>query len=732
MPWLPSPKVAGRRSAKDLPSRSRLGSLDASILREALIAVGAVLIAAGLEWAVWGGHLTGSRSPSWDFMAAYNTDAYSWWRSGSFFDPPEWLPTMWGGYPSGTSLQSGSFYLPIGTANALSTHGYTVRIAAALAALHVALGALGMYTLLRRLGSGYSAAVLGLIAAFFLPGFYANAEHLDIARGYAWLPWLLLICSPRWPWRRWWAVPVAAFVAMQVAMGVYPGLLVAVGYCLPLWLAGWVFVERGRWRWLVWLTAAGAAGVLMSLVKYWPALLVSVPTHLEELQDMTFLPETIFFRYDIEGMANDISMRPWFVSVPVLVLVGTVHLRDRRVLPPMATLLAALGLGLPVLPWFQAASSLPGLSLSRFRMSDFKAVILTLLVVLAGIALDQALRQSAGSVQRAIIWVALVAAAAGLVGHLRQFSTADLTAPLVILALSAGCVLVLATPWGRGWRTSANVAVATLVAATLASGWLWAQAVPQTWSWNRVQAEKAKYGTTVAAMQRSAQPTDRFRRPERVVPSPPTATVMLRSRWNGLVYANRSSIGGYANLKSNPVGQRLLADFTDRRTGALARRFYAARGAVVPEELLAGGRLSEACLARKHCHGLDFIPVRYSPGDLRYNLYGKASPGKVALNEPFYPGWRAEVCQAGQCAPALVSAGRFDSVTVDVPKGESTIHVWYEAPGQAEGWVAFWAGLAGAVAAAAAVVTLQARAGRRARREANGLATTTAADASAE
>lgn len=732
MRWLPTRKVPGRASVNDLSAGIRLGSLDAAILREVLSVVGAVLLAAGLEWAVWGGHLTGSRSPSWDFMASYNTDAYSWWHSGSFFDPPAWLPTMWGGYPSGTSLQSGSFYLPIGAANALSAHGYTVRIAAALAALHVALGALGMYTLLRRLGAGLPAATLGLIAAFFLPGFYANAEHLDIARGYAWLPWLLLICSPKWPWRRWWAGPVAAFVAMQVAMGVYPGLLVAVGYCLPLWLAGWVFAERGRWRWLVWLTASGVAGVLMSLVKYWPALLVSVPTHLEEQQDMTFLPETIFFRYDIAGMANDISMRPWFVSVPVLILVGIVNLRDRRVLPPVATLVAAVGLGLPVVPWFVAASSLPGLSLSRFRMSDFKAVILTLLVVLAGIALDQALRQNAASVQRAIIWVALVAAAAGLAGHLRHFSPADLTAPLVILALSAVCVLVLATPWGRGWRTSAKVAVVILLAATFGSGWLWAQAVPQTWSWSRVQAEKEKYGTTVAALQRSAKPTDRFRRPERVVPSPPTANVLLRSRWNGLVYANRSSIGGYANLKSNPVGQRLLADFTDTRTGALARRFYAARGAVVPEVLLSGGRLSEACLVREHCPGLDFIPVRYSPGDFRYNLYGKASPGKVALNEPFYPGWRAEVCQAGKCASAVVSAGWFDSVTVDVPKGESTIHVWYEPPGQAEGWVAFWAGLAGAFAAAGVAVSLHARAGRRAGREADGSGRTPAADASPE
>ena len=135
-----------------------------------------------------------------DFQSHYTTEAYAWWRDGSFLN----------------RIQNSSWYLPVGLVNTVTT--FDLQAAAILSAFHVALGALGVYVLAwcRRLRP--SAAMLGLVVWFFAAGSYSSASHLDIMRAYSWAPWVLLCASPLWPWRRCWGPVVATFVFWQATL----------------------------------------------------------------------------------------------------------------------------------------------------------------------------------------------------------------------------------------------------------------------------------------------------------------------------------------------------------------------------------------------------------------------------------------------------------------------------------------------------------------------------------
>ena len=176
----------------------------------------AVIIA--LELAVFADYFSGKSIPAGDFISAYNFEAYSWWHDGSFFDPTQWMPLMWGGYPSVSNLQNSSFYLPVGLMAALTP--FTLHTSAILSALHVAFGSIGIYVFSRRWGITPRAAMIGLVSWFFAIGFYSNAAHLDIMRAYAWLPWVLLVTSVKWPWSRWWAAPAAVLILWQTILSV--------------------------------------------------------------------------------------------------------------------------------------------------------------------------------------------------------------------------------------------------------------------------------------------------------------------------------------------------------------------------------------------------------------------------------------------------------------------------------------------------------------------------------
>ena len=99
----------------------------------------------------------------------------------------EWMPFQSMGYPFRLHLQSGLWYPPLWVFPLLKIP-YTLPAAVALQALHVLVGALGMYALLRTALRTRREALLGAFVFQLFGGFYSNAEHVDIVRAFAFTP----------------------------------------------------------------------------------------------------------------------------------------------------------------------------------------------------------------------------------------------------------------------------------------------------------------------------------------------------------------------------------------------------------------------------------------------------------------------------------------------------------------------------------------------------------------
>ena len=296
---------------------------------------------------------------------SYNTDAYLWWSRGGFFDP-----VSTGSPLSGRAIQrqrgfrNSAWYLPVGIAAAFGP--FTLHSAAAVQALHVAFGAVGAYLLIRRMGGSFPPALLAAAAWFYAVGIYSNAEHVDIVRGYAWLPWLLLVVSPLWPWRRWWAIPTATVLIWQAATGVYPGILIAAAYVLPFWVVAAFLIWRRPIAPAVVglgisvLGAACLSGPPCLLPFLIQSTATAIPTGPDASQFSVWTPGTVAFGYGSPELPNDISMRSFFVPATVMVLTCFARRRSRFTQAAAAVLAPAFCLGMPFLPWFDAAQTLPG------------------------------------------------------------------------------------------------------------------------------------------------------------------------------------------------------------------------------------------------------------------------------------------------------------------------------------------------------------------------------------
>ena len=148
-------------------------------------------------------------------------------------------------------------------------------MSAITSAVLTAFGALGMYLLVRRLWGNHYVALLALVAQFYAPNIFSNAQFLDFHRATVYLPWLLLILSPLWFWERRWGLPLAALLLWQIFVGSYPGWLIGAAVCVLAWAVAWLF-DRSRDNGWVWRVAvAGVVAVALSAVKLLPALLVA-------------------------------------------------------------------------------------------------------------------------------------------------------------------------------------------------------------------------------------------------------------------------------------------------------------------------------------------------------------------------------------------------------------------------------------------------------------------------
>ena len=128
--------------------------------------------------------LTGFHVP----LVAVAVDAF---RHGRF---PLLEPSTYAGYPFHADVQAQLFYPPAWLAFALGSHWLEW-----LVSLHLILGGVGAYLLLRRLACARSAALFGATAFQLGCFFVSQPQHLGAVSAAAWMPftWLGICCLPK-------------------------------------------------------------------------------------------------------------------------------------------------------------------------------------------------------------------------------------------------------------------------------------------------------------------------------------------------------------------------------------------------------------------------------------------------------------------------------------------------------------------------------------------------------
>ncbi len=145
----------------------------------------------------WRHYFAGYGFP-WDFVGSYYAAAAYWTEAVRHGGVPMWMPFQSMGYPFLLNLQTGLHYPPMWIFPLLGIP-YTLPAAVVLQCLHVFAGALGMYVFARALLRSRREAFLAAFVFQLFGGFYSNAEHVDIVRSFAMLPWLFWAAAPPAP-----------------------------------------------------------------------------------------------------------------------------------------------------------------------------------------------------------------------------------------------------------------------------------------------------------------------------------------------------------------------------------------------------------------------------------------------------------------------------------------------------------------------------------------------------
>lgn len=661
---------------------------------------------------------TGRTIPPWDFLGAYAGEAYVWWTDGNLFNHLDWIPYVLGGYPSDTSLQNSGWYLPTGFMTLFGP--YTLHMAAILAALHVAFGSYGMYFLLRGFRAGFGVALFAAVSIFFGVGFYSNASHIDIARSYAWLPWVLLLLSPLWKWDRWWSIPVASLLLWQALTGVYPGTLIAAVYVLVPWIIVLCVIYRPRFTaFLLPLAISALVALLLSMPRLVPYAMLDDGGETTGTGDASlFSPSllgTVLFGYGIQynGLPNDVTMRSFFIPVTVLMLALFARWSDPLCRAALALGIPSFVLGMPFFPWFQTEQSLPGLGLSRFTMSDYKLFLVGAAILLAcsglrtlTVGADAGSRRRGDLVSLVLGWFLLagfsLAAAVGPQGK------RDTLPPLALLTLTLA-ILTAVVILRRRQKISVDVPVrrfrmrpvallSACIALTVISGTVWAYSTPGPWRVDRIEAEQGTFGDTIDHLiaKRADVSEQMSQRPARAPLSPGyTPQTLLSASGNAAFYSGEYSLPAYVNLKRAESQRRLERTLLDSSIRDEFAAYMALPGTVLA--VAADGSISSeiltACIEMDQC-GVDARPLAYVAGSYSYRI-SLETPTVVNLNESFYPGWSAEACtRAGQCTTLAPELSPYGTIQIALPAGDFDLALRYTTPGRGLGYGLFAGGLA--------------------------------------
>jgi hypothetical protein len=407
----------------------------------------------------------------WDFLGTYTTTPAFVAATIGRGHVLSWSPFVASGFPVDVDAQSGMYFPGWWVLGALHVP-LTLRVLTVVQVFHVLFGAVGVLILGRARKLAWIWATVAAVAYLFFGGFYGQAEHADIFRGFAYLPWLLWALTPPDGYGRWSRLAAVPPLAWLIASGAYPGELVSFG------ITGLVYVivalkvsGPGAWRRhrasLAMVTIASGAVCVAVLLPY---LRAEQAGELYRTVEPTAALRSMFaispldafglylnnFAWTYEG-----TITTWAIGIPILIGLACAR---RQTLSRQAPLVAcgavALVLGMAPKIGFvgRAMTSVRPLFPSRFPAADYKAVVAVALIVISADAWSRISARGRRHWIAAPLLACVLIAGALLVPRTHAQPTRELWLVLVVIVISTTLALIRPSP-----RVLACVLIALVV-----------------------------------------------------------------------------------------------------------------------------------------------------------------------------------------------------------------------------------------------------------------------------
>jgi hypothetical protein len=332
----------------------------------------------------------------WDFLGSYSTSPAFVAATIGRGHPLAWSPFVASGFPVDVDLQAG-VYFPLWWVLGALRVPLTLGVLTAIQIGHVLFGAIGAMLLVRARRLSWAWAAVAAVAYLLFGGYYGQAEHADIFRGFSYLPWLLWALTPPQDAGRWLRLAAVPPLAWVIATGAYAGQVVSfaivgsVYAIVALRVAGPTAWRRHQ----VALALAAVAVGAVCVAVVWPYLRADGAGELIRTDKPTAAFRGMFaispldafglylnnFAWTFEG-----TITTWAVGTPVLVGLACARRETLSRQAPLAAAGAvALVLGMAPKIGFvgRGMASLGPLFASRFPASDYKSIVALALIVIS-------------------------------------------------------------------------------------------------------------------------------------------------------------------------------------------------------------------------------------------------------------------------------------------------------------------------------------------------------------
>lgn len=667
-----------------------------------------VLVLAGVTCIVFFDHLRGLATFPWDFTGGYHAQAVGWYSNGSFLEPTQWMPWTSFGFPAYLAPQSGSWYPPLAVLDALGLE-YDLVLATRVQVLHVLWGALGIYYFLGTFTLSRFARLVGAVAFLFVPAFFANSEHVDIVRGYAWIPWVLVALSSQHA-KRWYSFVLGPLVLFCFFTGAYPGLFLPMLLTAAIWV---VYQHRvlsleepeRQSSYCATVLIIMVCGLLASALKWLPAAmsLDEFTRALPQIDSLVppLLPTTLL-PYDFAFLPHDVTMRSLFVPLPILA--ATMLVVRPGPARTLATWLLVVGATGASALWGLTAvyREVPLMTLSRFPVSDWRVVIVLALTLLGALGLDLLRSESVPSpyLRKRLFLAAMCAG--GLLWYADSLGFPAGDRAIVTAFLSATIVALL---WFSRARSPASRRSAQLLimVVVVVNGFWYHSSVDRAWNYRSPASfESSQFGAPIAEIIRNRDSSVLEARPPRLVLHTleeirGNPRLVQDPRYNLAYYQGTFAAFGYDNLPGfdslMKISARLLKD--DLESAEELFSFLLAGSKVL---ILDPGQNVDA-VDLASCATTEDFACAVAEGDVAMGRFGingavfsidAAEAVTIVENESWARGWSAVLespdgerleIEAIEVGPGLRGWS--------IPPGLWSLTTRYRTPFESWGWLAF-------------------------------------------